>query len=449
MTIIEDMNSIFVTSRFLGCAVHVTVGDDIQARTRRHVIFMVSTMTLYLGCLLSIYAHVLHTLSSNIMSAIFLLSRMALLFGCLFVDAGLTTLWNRKIRTVLAHLRSFDRATNFDNYARRRIVRHVCRALSFVTLMCWSVTGYLSYRYIANIQVSILGIHWFRSYRCLKLSEPEIFYFFLRDPVDFGKRMTNVQVSILGIHWFESYECLKYDALAGRNGENRYFVRVETGITISVLRGIAYTVVDASVVMQILIFVCFSFLISERFHQLCNILTVPVDFEITMLEKGMLLVPNYRPNKRFLLQQIWQLHCTLVSATESLNSVYAVQLLLWISSLSVNAMSRIYTIYVYKLTIDELIRDSIMAFTCTWNLFLITAICHETARQANRVGEIIFSTSSSASMNGVLVQENLKAAAYFQVRKVYFFTVADFVRVDLALLLSIVSAVTTYLVIVC
>lgn len=88
-----------------------------------------------------------------------------------------------------------------------------------------------------------------------------------------------------------------------------------------------------------------------------------------------------RLNTGLTLQQIWQLHCSLVNATEMLNSVYGVQLLLWISSLTLNAMSRIYTMNISKLTTDALIRDSMLVITCAWNVFLITAICHVTARQ--------------------------------------------------------------------
>ncbi|XP_078037009.1 uncharacterized protein LOC144470075 [Augochlora pura] len=353
MTIVDDMSSIFITAKILGCAAHSSTENDIKARTGRNVVFVVFSIIVYFSSLVLLIIHVIQFETVSLMSAFFVLARISLIYGSIFTDVCLTTLWNKKIRAVLSHLRSFDRITNFDNAPRRATVRHICRALSFITLTYWALTGYLSYR-------------------------------------------------------------------------------IET--IVPILRGTVYAMLDASVFTQMLIFVCFSFLIAERFHQLCNILTLPA---------------GDRLSTRFTLQQIWRLHCCLVNATEMLNSVYAVQLLLWISFLSFNSMSRIYTMNVFKLSEDAVIRDSLMVFVCGWHLFLITAVCHTTARQANRVGEIIFSPSSSVSTKGVSLQENLEAMAYFQLRKVHFFTVAGFIRVDLPLLLSIISGMTTYLVIVC
>ncbi|XP_033329742.1 uncharacterized protein LOC117222243 [Megalopta genalis] len=366
MTIVGDMSSIFIIARILGCAAHSSAENDIKTRTRRNVVFVAFSMILYLSSFVLLSIHVIKFETSNLMTAFFVLTRVALIYSCVFTDACLTTLWNRKIRIVLSHLRSFDRITNFDNSSRRGTVRHICRALSFITLMYWTLTGYLSYRY--GFQQGV-------------------------------------------------------EAIA------------------PLLRGTIYAIIDASLFTQILIFICFSFLIAERFRQLCNILTFSAGEKI--------ILDLHRLDTRFTLQQIWQLHCYLVNATEMLNSVYAVQLLLWISTLSFNSMSRIYTMNVFQLTKDALIRDSTIVFVCGWHLFLITAICHATARQANRVGEIIFSPSSSVSTKGVSLQKNLEVVGYFQLRKVHFFTVAGFVRVDLPLLLSIISGMTTYLVIVC
>ncbi|XP_076629189.1 uncharacterized protein LOC143345703 [Colletes latitarsis] len=207
-----------------------------------------------------------------------------------------------------------------------------------------------------------------------------------------------------------------------------------------VLHGLAYAIIDAAVTLQVLIFIGFSYLIEERFRQLCNMLT----FSAVKGES----IPD-KLYGRFTLRQIWWLHCTLANATETLNSVYAIQLLLWLSSLSINAMSRIYTLNMYTLTESGKIRETMLAIICSWNLLLITTVCHITAQQANRVSEIIFAPSSSTSMKRVFLQENLEATAYFQQRRVYFFTIAGFVRVDFPLLISIISSMTTYLVILC
>ncbi|XP_076238913.1 uncharacterized protein LOC143182055 [Calliopsis andreniformis] len=196
-----------------------------------------------------------------------------------------------------------------------------------------------------------------------------------------------------------------------------------------ILRGLMYTLIDAAVSLQILIFVGISFLVGERFRQLCKILT-------HSMAKGKLIV-SVPSSSHFTLQQIWWLHCCLVKASELFNSVYAVQLLLWISTMSLNAMSRIYTLNVYHLSSLGNARESMLAIFCGWNLILITTSCHMTAYQANHVGEIIFTPCSSISMKRVFLQENLEAAAYFQLRKLRFSTVAGFIRVDLSLLLSV------------
>ncbi|CAL7934317.1 unnamed protein product [Xylocopa violacea] len=209
-------------------------------------------------------------------------------------------------------------------------------------------------------------------------------------------------------------------------------------IRVPVFRGIVYFIMNTSVNTQILIFAGILFLIGERFRHLCNIVT---------LSKEDKLIAANRSNGHLTLQQMWWLHCSLVNAAELINSVYAVQLLLWISMMSINVLSRIYSLNVLRLSDFGKFRETMLAIDCAINLTLITTVCHMTAYQANRVGELIFSPYSSVSMKRVFLQEHLEIAAYFQLRKVHFFTIAGIIRVDLPLLLSIFSAVTTYLVI--
>ncbi|XP_031842249.1 uncharacterized protein LOC116431251 [Nomia melanderi] len=358
MTVVHDMRAIFFIARIFGCTSQITVENDIKARRRRDILFIVIAISVYMASLVKLIVYKVDTNILDSISEIFTITRVFLFYFCYFTDICLTTLWNRKIRVVLSHLRNFDRATNFNDLPRRRIVRNLSRAFTFITFTWWTITGYITYR--------------------VETSHP-LYHAFV------------------------------------------------------------YVIIDVAVFTQILIFVGFSFLIEERFRQLCNILTFPA---------GKLFTSN-RLTVPFTLQQIWWLHCSLANATEMFNSVYAVQLLLWISSLSVNAMSRLYVMYVLKPSLLLIIRDMIVVMSCAWSLLLITAVCHNTSRKANRIGEIIFSTSSSASMKRVFLQENLEVAAYFQLRKVHFFTVAGFIRIDLPLLLSIVSGMTTYLVIVC
>ncbi|XP_031773057.1 pyroglutamylated RF-amide peptide receptor-like [Apis florea] len=206
----------------------------------------------------------------------------------------------------------------------------------------------------------------------------------------------------------------------------------------SIFRGIMYFIMDASMNMQILIFVCILFLIEERFRHLCSMI------EFSKADK---IIEAHRSIRHSTLQHIWWLHCSLANATEIINSVYAIQLLFWISTMSFNLMSRIYSLKVFKLSDYGKIRESMLVTDCAWNLVLITTVCHMTAHQANRVGKLIFSPHSFFSLKRVYLQENVDAAAYFQLRKVHLFTVAGLIRIDLPLLLSIFSAITTYLVI--
>ncbi|XP_076672286.1 uncharacterized protein LOC143371217 [Andrena cerasifolii] len=360
MVLVGDMRFIFIIARILGCASHVVTEDDVQRRRPRDVFFTVSSMAVYLCTLVLLYVYVLMHQELDTKGLFFNFMRVFLIYLCFFVDYSFTTLWNWKIRAVLSQLRAFDRATKFHDASKQRRVRAVCSAIVLLTLIYWSIVGYISCR--------------------VELIAP-------------------------------------------------------------MLRGIMYGIIYTAVGVQILIFAGISFLIGERFRQLCVILT-------RTTAEGKLIVAD-RLNGHFTLQQIWCLHCSLVNATEMFNSVYAVQLLLWISSMSLNAMSRIYALNVYHVSGFLRARETMMAIFCSWNIVLITIVCHATASQANRVGEIIFAPSSSASMKRVFLQENLEAAAYFQLRKVHFSTVAGFIRVDLPLLLSIISAMTTYLVILC
>ncbi|XP_071864598.1 uncharacterized protein [Bombus fervidus] len=130
-----------------------------------------------------------------------------------------------------------------------------------------------------------------------------------------------------------------------------------------------------------------------------------------------------------------------------LNSVYAIQLLPWITAMFFNLLSKIYSLKVHKLSVHWKIRESMLVTDCAWKLILIITMCHMTANQANRFGQLIFSPYSSVSMKRVFLQESVEAAAYFQLRKVRIVAIAGIISVDLPLLLSIFSAVTTYLVI--
>ncbi|XP_050479300.1 uncharacterized protein LOC126868123 [Bombus huntii] len=150
------------------------------------------------------------------------------------------------------------------------------------------------------------------------------------------------------------------------------------GLRLPVFRGIIYFVMDTSVNTQILIFVCILFLIEERFRHLCNM--VPFSkgnfiFLISFLN----MQSTDRSIEQFDLRQIWWLHCSLANATEMLNSVYAIQLLLWIMAMSFNLLSRIYSLKVHKLSVYWKIRELMLVTDCAWKLILIITMCHMTA----------------------------------------------------------------------
>lgn len=95
------------------------------------------------------------------------------------------------------------------------------------------------------------------------------------------------------------------------------------------------------------------------------------------------IIEAHRSIRHSMLQQIWWLHCSLANATEIINSVYAIQLLFWISTMSFNLMSRIYSLKVFKLSDYGKIRESMLVTDCAWNLVLITTVCHMTAHQVD------------------------------------------------------------------
>lgn len=100
---------------------------------------------------------------------------------------------------------------------------------------------------------------------------------------------------------------------------------------------------------------------------------------------GKLMVVD-RSGKQFRLQEVWWLHSCLTNATEMINSVYALQLLLWISSMSFNTLTRIYTINDNAVTHPLLmVREILLVSACVTNLLIITIICHVTANQVSLI----------------------------------------------------------------
>ncbi|XP_072765830.1 uncharacterized protein [Anoplolepis gracilipes] len=209
----------------------------------------------------------------------------------------------------------------------------------------------------------------------------------------------------------------------------------------SLFNGVTYAVVNATLSMQLITFAGLSSLLYERFRRLCEILLLPEDGKIMVVD---------RSSKQFRLHEVWWLHSCLTNATEMINSVYAIQLLLWISSMSFNTLTRIYTINdggAISLPL-LVVREVMSVFACVTNLLIISIICHATATQANRVGKIAFAPSSAVlAKRGFMQDCNVEAVTYFQLQQVHYYALFGIIRIDLPLLLSIASGITTYLVI--
>ncbi|XP_011871838.1 PREDICTED: uncharacterized protein LOC105564220 isoform X2 [Vollenhovia emeryi] len=182
----------------------------------------------------------------------------------------------------------------------------------------------------------------------------------------------------------------------------------------SVFNGVTYAIVNATLSMQLMTFASLTSLLYERYRRLCELLLLPEDGKIMVVD---------RSGKQFRLQEVWWLHSCLTNATEMINSVYALQLLLWISCMSFNTLTRIYTINDNGAVSQPLL-------------------------MANRVGKIAFTPSSAILSKRSFTQDcSMEAVTYFQLQQVHFFAFHGIIRIDLPLLLSIASGITTYLVI--
>lgn len=94
---------------------------------------------------------------------------------------------------------------------------------------------------------------------------------------------------------------------------------------------------------------------------------------------GKIMVAD-RTGRQLRLQEVWWLHSCLADATEMINSVYAVQLLLWVACMSFNLLSRIYTVGAVALSL-LVARELLLVSACTVNLLIITVFCDKTATE--------------------------------------------------------------------
>lgn len=84
------------------------------------------------------------------------------------------------------------------------------------------------------------------------------------------------------------------------------------------------------------------------------------------------------------LQHVWLMHYNLSTAAEKINNVYSIQLLLWIFSLSLNTLSRFYTVIESDQEKKLLkIRDGICALGFFLCLMILIISCHVTSHRVS------------------------------------------------------------------
>ncbi|KAF7997516.1 hypothetical protein HCN44_006087 [Aphidius gifuensis] len=142
------------------------------------------------------------------------------------------------------------------------------------------------------------------------------------------------------------------------------------------------------------------------------------------------------------------MHYHLFTAAKKINSIYSIQLSVWILAFIICLTTRLFIllktepiesylfIYIYWLVI------SIYGL----NLFIITATCHFTSRKANKITEQIFSVYSRAKFESNSIEHDQKASLYFYNKKLCFTSLSGLYTIDLPLLMSLIGASTTLLV---
>ncbi|XP_008553159.1 uncharacterized protein LOC103575231 [Microplitis demolitor] len=207
-----------------------------------------------------------------------------------------------------------------------------------------------------------------------------------------------------------------------------------------IFNAVAYSVVNVTMSMQIMKFIGMLLLLYQRFDHLDNVI-------LQINNPRGLSIIVYPERGIMNLQEIWWLHYLLVTAAEEVNRVYSTQLFFWITISFLNGLSRIYTLTTMQAEqqLYFVIRDSFSVTACAVNLLIISALSHFTAAKANNIARSTFAPHPSMRRKKNL--DNIEVIAYFYLKKLHFSAAAGLIRVDLPLLLSIVGAITTYLVI--
>ncbi|XP_012286310.1 uncharacterized protein LOC105702926 [Orussus abietinus] len=213
----------------------------------------------------------------------------------------------------------------------------------------------------------------------------------------------------------------------------------------SVVTGVMYALLYIILSLSVFKFVAIVCTLLSRFQRL-NRLILSDGTTLTSLvaEVG-------GDRKRLRLRDVWWLHGCLVAAAEELNSLYSVQLFLWFCTLTFNITTRIYVFFEDESSFNfkKFLRDGGIGLYFIMMLTILTAICHRTSTEANKVGTVVFSPGSKifSSRSAREKEDSFPMAQYFLLHQFHFSAGSGFFRINLQLLLTIAGAMTTYLVI--
>ncbi|XP_044003997.1 uncharacterized protein LOC122849369 [Aphidius gifuensis] len=152
------------------------------------------------------------------------------------------------------------------------------------------------------------------------------------------------------------------------------------------------------------------------------------------------------------LQKSWWLHWHLTKATEIINQTWSIQLFLWFGKLFSTILVKTYSIsYQIQSNWRYAFYDAVIAISSLLQLYIIVIFCHITSNQANKVAQKILTSMKIQNKKERNLQNKDLANAYFCTRKIRFTAAHGLIHIHLPLLISvsIISAITTYLVILC
>lgn len=167
----------------------------------------------------------------------------------------------------------------------------------------------------------------------------------------------------------------------------------------SIISGLSYTIFYGGVCMQILQFAGLTLMLYQRFDHLCRLILPEGNqnnphnnffnnnesyCNVKLLE--LLIKTNVNVIGETLgkikLEDVWMMHFNLTRAAEKFNYVWSFQLLLWLFSLSLNTLSRLYTLVNPQIHEELLmIRDGMCAVGFLMTLMVLIISCHLTSQR--------------------------------------------------------------------